>query len=56
MKIISMNTENNNTNEPYEFVLHLSQKLDLRSSNKYVAIQPIYLLHVEKYNKTVLEQ
>ena len=34
-----MNTENNNTNEPYEFVLHLSQKLDLRSSNEYVAIQ-----------------
>ena len=26
-------------NEPHKFVLNLSQKLDLRSSNKHVALQ-----------------
>ena len=34
-----MNTENSKANEPYKFVLNLSQRLDLRSSNKQVALQ-----------------
>ena len=39
-----MNTENSKMNEPHIFGLTLSQRLDLRSSNKYVALQnlPIY--------------
>ena len=37
-----MNTGNRKTNERYKFVLNLSQRLDLRSSNKHVAPQ-IYL-------------
>ena len=39
-----MNTENSKRNEPHKFVLILSQRLDLRSSNKHVALQnlPIY--------------
>ena len=41
------------TNEPHKFVLNLSQKLNSRSSNKHVALQNIYLLHVKKYKKTV---
>ena len=37
-----------------ECVLNLSQRLDLRSLNKHVALQKrIYLLHVEKFKKTV---
>ena len=39
MEIIFMNTENNEMNEPHKFVLNLSQRLDFRSSNKYVALQ-----------------
>ena len=39
MKTISMNTENNKTNEPHKFVLNLSQKCDLRGSNKHVPLQ-----------------
>ena len=34
-----MNTENSKTNEPKKFALNLSQRLDLRSSNKYVSLQ-----------------
>ena len=32
-----MNTENSKKNEPHKFVLNLSQRLDLRSSDKHVA-------------------
>ena len=39
MGTIFMNTENSKTNEPHKFVLNLSQKLDLRSPNKHVALQ-----------------
>ena len=34
-----MNTENNKTNEPHKYVLSLSERLDLRSSNKHIAFQ-----------------
>ena len=33
-----INTENSKTNEPHTFVLNLSQRLDLRSSDKHVAL------------------
>ena len=39
MDVIFMNTENNKTNEPHKFVYNLVQRLDLRSSNKYVVLQ-----------------
>ena len=39
METIFMNTENNKRNESHKFVLNLSQRLDLRSSNKHVALQ-----------------
>ena len=34
MEMIFMNTENSKTSEPHKFVLNLSQRLDLKSSNK----------------------
>ena len=37
METIFMNTENSKMNEPHKFVLNLSKRLDLRSSNKHVA-------------------
>ena len=42
-----MNTENSKMNDPHKFVLSLSQRLDLRSSNKHVALQniSIYITH-----------
>ena len=39
METIFMNTENSKTNEPHKFALNLSQRLDLRGSNKHVALQ-----------------
>ena len=39
METIFLNTENIKTNEPHKFVLNLSQRLDLRSPNKHVALQ-----------------
>ena len=38
METTLMNTENSKTNEPHKFVLNLSQGLDLRNSNKHVAL------------------
>ena len=41
METIFMNTEDSKTNEPNKFVRNLSQRLDLRSSNKHVALQNV---------------
>ena len=51
METMLMSTENSKTNEPHKFVLDLSQKLDLRSSNKHSKL--LYLLHMEKYKEPV---
>ena len=45
METIFMNTENNKTNEPHKFVLNLSKRLDLRSSNKHVALQNLSIYY-----------
>ena len=39
METVFMNTENSKRNEPHKFILNLSQRLDLRSLNKHVALQ-----------------
>ena len=43
-----MNTENSKTNEPLKFVLNLSQRLDLKSSNKNVALQNLSIYYTWK--------
>ena len=43
-----MNIKNSKTNEPHKFVLNLSQRLDLRSSNKHVAIQNLSIYYTWK--------
>ena len=43
-----MNTENSKTNEPHKFVLHLSQRLDLRSLNKHVAFENLSIYYTWK--------
>ena len=37
-----------NTDEPYELVLNLSQRLDFRSSNKHVALQNLSIYYTRK--------
>ena len=54
MEAIFMNMENSKMNKSHKFVLNLSQRLDLRSSDKHVTSSKlIYLLHAEKYKKKV---
>ena len=48
MKMIFMKTENRKTNEPHKFVLNLSQRLNLRSSNKHVALQNLSIYYTWK--------
>ena len=48
MEAISMNTENCKTNEPHNFALNLSQRLDLRSSDKHVALQNVSIYYTWK--------
>ena len=45
MKTIFMSTKNSKTNESYKFVLKLSQRLDLKISNKHVAFQDLSIYH-----------
>ena len=43
-----MNTENSKTNEPHKFVFNLSQRLDLESSNKHVALPSLSIYYTLK--------
>ena len=45
---IFMNAKNSKTSEPHKFVLKLSQRLDLRSSMKHVALQNLYIYYTWK--------
>ena len=48
MEMIFMNMENSKANKLHKVVLNLSQTLDLRSSNKHVAIQNLYIYYTLK--------
>ena len=43
-----MNTKNRKTNEPHKFVRNLSQRLELRSSNKHVTLQNLSIYYTWK--------
>ena len=45
MKTIFINTENSKTNESHKSVLNLPQRLDLRSSDKHVALQNLLIYY-----------
>ena len=40
-----MNTENSKTNSPHKFALSLLQRLDLKNSDKYVALQNLSIYY-----------
>ena len=48
METIFINTENIKTNKPHRFILKLPQILDLRSSNKQVALQSLSIYYTWK--------
>ena len=43
-----LNTENSKTNEPHKFLLNLSQRLVLKSSNKHIALQNLFIYYAWK--------
>ena len=43
-----MNRKHSKTNESYKFLLNLSQRLDLRGSNKHVALQKLSIYYTWK--------
>lgn len=45
---ILMNMENSKTNKPDRLVLNLSQRLKLKSSNKHVALQNLFIYYTWK--------
>ena len=45
METIFMNTENRTKSEPHKIVFNLSQRLDLRSSDKHVALQNLSIYY-----------
>ena len=48
MEKIFINTENSKMNERHKYVLNLSQRLDLRRSNKHVAFQNLSIYYTWK--------
>ena len=53
--MIFMNTENSKTSEQHIFVLNLTQILDLRSSNKQVALQNLSFHYMWKNTRQQYE-
>ena len=51
METIFMNIENSKKKEPNKFVLNFSQRLDLRISNKYVALQNLSIYYTWRNRK-----
>ena len=48
METIFMGLENSKTNEPHKCVLNLSQRLDLKSSNKHIALENLSIYYTWK--------
>ena len=48
MKTIFLNKKSKKTNEPHKVFLNLSQKLDLKSSNKHIALQKLSIYYTWK--------
>ena len=48
METIFTDTENSKMNEPHKSLLTLSQRLDLRSSDKHVALQNLSMYYTWK--------
>ena len=48
METIFMDLENSKTNEPHKCVLNLSQRLDLKSSNKHIAPENLSIYYTWK--------
>ena len=56
MDAIFMNSEISKTSDPHRLLLNLFDKINLKRSDKYVALpnmKPCHLLYMEKYKKVI---
>ena len=56
MDAIFMNSEISKTSDPHRLLLNLFDKINLKRSDKYVALSnmmPCHLLYMEKYKKVI---
>ena len=51
METTFMNTENSKTNEPHRFKLDLADKLNLKNSNKNIALVNLSIYSGSSFNK-----
>ena len=52
-----MNSENSKTSDPHRLLLNLSDRINLKKSDKYVFfMKSVYLIHIEKYKKVIQKQ
>ena len=56
METIFRNTENSKTNKLHEFSLNLSQRSDLKISNKHAALQKLYIYNTWKNTRQQCEK
>ena len=55
MKTIFMKTKNSKRNESHKLALNLSQRLDLKSSNKHVVLQNLSIYYTWKNLKCMIK-
>ena len=48
METILVNMQNSKSNEPHKYILNLSQRLDLRNSDKHVALRNLSIYYTWK--------
>ena len=53
MDTIFTNSKNSETSNPPRLLLNLSNKINLKRSEKYCFIKPLHLLYIEKYKKLI---
>ena len=55
MNTIFMNSENSKTSDPYRLLFNLSDKINLKRSDKYVALSPLSIYYTWKNRKKSYE-
>ena len=56
MNIIFMNSKNSKTSDPHRLLLNLSDKINLKRSDKYVALSNLSMYFTWKNIKKVIQQ
>ena len=55
MDTVFMNSRNSKTSDPHRLLLNLSDKINLKRSDKYIALSNLSI-YMEKYKKVIQKQ